>query len=110
MADDSVDGTSAVIAHVFQAQLAGFPEMLVPKHGPILVVVETWSDGVVVARWPEGRLYGEGENDSDAIRALADNLGEFVADICTIRKDHPLGGAALEQWRAITAMFDVVES
>ncbi len=98
-----------VILHAFTAQMSVLPDMLTPKHGPLLVVIETWSDGVVVARWPEGRLYGEADNDSDAIRSLADNLGEFVANIVEIQKTHPLGGAALEQWRAITAMFNVVE-
>src|SRR6266481_4317128 len=48
------------VLYAVNAQLAVFPHWLRPKYGPLLVVIETWSDGVVMARWPEGRLYGEG--------------------------------------------------
>ena len=99
--------TEPTILRAVTAQLAVFEDYLSLKHGPILVVLETWSDGLTVARWPEGRFHGEGSCDADAIRDLAENIEEFVMDTHEILKTHKLAGAALEQWRAIAAMFDV---
>jgi hypothetical protein len=99
-----------ILLYAVNAQLAVFPSWLRPKHGPVLVVLETWSDGRIVARWPEGRLYGEGSCDADAIRDLADNMTDFVTDIVQIRKKHKLAGAALEQWNAVAAMFDILSN
>jgi hypothetical protein len=106
-AEAEQESTDPAVLHAVTAQLAVFPDFLKLKHGPLLVVLETWSDGLTVARWPEGRFHGEGSCDADAIRDLAENIEEFVKDINEIRKTHKLAGAALEQWRAITAMFDI---
>jgi hypothetical protein len=108
--DDHSVSTEPSILHVVTAQLAVFPDTLKLRYGPILVALETWTDGVVVARWPEGRLYGEGSCDTDAIRDLADNIEECAMRICEICKTHKLGGAALEQWRAISAMFCIEQT
>ena len=95
-----------VVLYTFAAQLAVLPEALKPKCGPLLVVVEVWSDGVIAARWPEGRMHGEGSTDADALRDLAENIGELAQHLRQIVKSHKLAGASLEQWQAITAMFD----
>ena len=105
----SADVKKTVLLHALTAQLSVFPACLRPKFGPILIVLEVWSDGKVVAQWPESRLYGEGACYADAIRDLADNLEEVATDLVEIRNAHEFAGAALEQWRAITSMFEICD-
>ena len=104
----SADVQKTVLLHAVTAQLSVFPACLRPKFGPLLIVLEVWSDEKVVAQWPESRLYGEGACYADAIRDLANNLEE-VERIGRDSKTHEFAGAALEQWRAITAMFKICD-
>lgn len=100
---------SVVLMTAVPAYVAVFPQHLKLKHGPLLAVIETWSDGVVAARWAEGRLYGEGACDADAIRALVDNIADCLADLNAAQKTHRLAGAAMEQWMALKAIFAMTD-
>jgi hypothetical protein len=60
------------------AILPVLPSPLVLKHGPLLVTVESWSDGTVVARLPCAALHGDGESDTAAIEDLAASIYDFI--------------------------------
>lgn len=89
------------------AQLPTLPAPLRFLHGPLLVTIETWSDGTVVARFPAGRIYGEGHDDASALEALAERIAEFVETHLLHAHAGRLGGTLVKQWAAITAMIDV---
>jgi hypothetical protein len=89
------------------ALLAVLPEPLKLRHGPLLVSVERWSDGNVVARLPAARLYASGRTEAEALSELAADIADLVQDLtegphATAR----LGGAMLETWRALTVFVD----
>jgi hypothetical protein len=88
------------------AALPVLPMGLRLKHGPILVTLERWSDGVVVARLPAARLEAEAERDADALDNLSELIADLVRDIAITHKGRPLGGAILRQWRALEALID----
>lgn len=96
------------VLRAVNAQLALLPSPLQFKGSPLMVTVETWSDGVVQARWPETALYGEGDNDSSALDALRERLLEFATDMATrIAQGARIGGPLLSQWNAFQALVDV---
>lgn len=43
----------------------------------VLIVVERWSDGAVIARWPEAGLYAYGDDMGDAVDALVEVVEEY---------------------------------
>ncbi len=45
--------------------------------GEVLIHVERWSDGAVIARWPEAGLYAYGADPGDAAEALAEVVEEY---------------------------------
>jgi hypothetical protein len=89
------------------AQLPTLPGPLRFIHGPLLVTIETWSDGVVVARFPAARLYGEGHDDASAMDSLSERIAEFVETHLLQAHAGRLGGTLAKQWAALTAMVDV---
>ena len=89
------------------AQLPTLPAPLRFIHGPLLVTIETWSDGTVVARFPAGRLFGEGHDDAVAMEALSFRIAEFVETHLLHAHAGKLGGTLAKQWAALTAMIDV---
>lgn len=89
------------------AQLPWLPAPLRLIHGPLLVTIETWSDGTVVARFPAGRIYGEAEDDAAALEALAERIAEFVETHLLHALAGKLGGTLAKQWAVLTAMIDV---
>lgn len=89
------------------AQLPMLPAPLRLIHGPLLVTIETWSDGIVVARFPAARLYGEGHDDASAMESLAERLVEHVNTHLLHAHAGKLGGTLARQWGALTAMVDV---
>jgi len=89
------------------AQLPVLPEPLSLKHGPLLISVEKWSDGSVIARLPATRLHAYGDTEASALAALAEDIAEAVVDLTTgpngtVR----LGGAMLDTWRALCALIE----
>lgn len=89
------------------AELAQLPAPLKLKHGPLPVVVETWSDGAVQACWPDTALYGEGENGAMALDALCEQIDEFARDMVERVARAKVGGPLLEQWKAFCKLVDV---
>jgi hypothetical protein len=89
------------------AQLPTMPAPLRLIHGPLLVTIETWSDGGTVARFPAARLYGEGHDDASAMEALCARIAEFVETHLLHAYAGKLGGTLAKQWSALTAMVDV---
>lgn len=89
------------------AQLPTLPAPLRLIHGPLLVTIETWSDGVVVARFPAGRIFGEGHDDAAALEALSERIAEFVGTHLLHAHAGNLGGTLAKQWASLTAMVDV---
>lgn len=89
------------------AQLPLLPAPLRFIHGPLLVTIETWSDGVIVARFPAARLFGEGHDDASAMEALSNRIAEFVETHLLHAHGGRLGGTLAKQWSALTAMVDV---
>jgi hypothetical protein len=95
---------------ILTAVSAQLPTLAAPLHfihGPLLVTVETWSDGTVVARFPAGRLYGEGHDDATAMEALSERITEFVETHLFHAHAGKLAGTLAKQWAALTAMIDV---
>lgn len=89
---------------------AQLPTLAAPLHfihGPLLVTIETWSDGTVVARFPAGRIFGEGHDDAAAMEALSERITEFVETHLFHAHAGKLGGTLAKQWTALTAMIDV---
>ena len=95
------------VVAALSAQLPLLPAPLRFVHGPLLVTIETWSDGTVVARFPAARLFGEGHDDASAIEALSDRIAEFVQTHLVHAHAGRLGGTLAKQWAALTAMIDV---
>lgn len=89
------------------AQLPTLPAPLRLIHGPLLVTIETWSEGGTVARFPAARLYGEGHDDASAMEALSERIAEFVESHLLHAYAGKLGGTLAKQWSALTAMVDV---
>ena len=89
------------------AQLPTLPAPLRLMHGPLLVTIETWSDGVVVARFPAARLHGEAHDDTSAMESLSERIAEFVGTHLLHAHAGKLGGTLAKQWVAVTAMVDV---
>jgi hypothetical protein len=90
------------------AQLATVSSPLRLLHGPIFVTIETWSDGMVQARWPETTLYGEGETDTFALDALRERMLDFAKHLVVLGSAG-LAGPLHRQWLAFRAMVDVSE-
>ena len=95
------------VMHVVVAHLSWLPEPLRLRHGPLLVTIETWSDGVVQARWPETTLFGEGESDVLALDALRERIAEFARDMVPRVATAKIGGPLLRQWKAFGALVDL---
>lgn len=94
------------IVYVVNAQLVTLPAPLRLKV-PIIATVETWSDGVVAARFPAAALYGEAATDTEALRQLGIAVFDFVNDLRDLQKENPIGGGLLEQWNAVLAVVEV---
>ena len=89
------------------AQLPTLPGALRLRHGPLLITVETWSDGVVVARLPAAALWGEGENDAMALHDLGENIATFIGDVRRVLgRGEGIGGALQAQWLSVMALID----
>jgi hypothetical protein len=104
---DQITPRDSVLRSV-TAQLATVSSPLRLLHGPILVTVETWSDGMVQARWPETTLYGEGETDIFALHALRERMLDFAKRLVALGPAE-LAGPLHRQWLAFRAMVDVSE-
>jgi hypothetical protein len=90
------------------AQLPALPAPLRLRHGPLLVTIEYWSDGTVVAKHPALRLYGEGTSDVEALDALGDEIHEAAVDLSDLaRQGVPFGGAAAQMWAALSALVEM---
>ena len=94
------------ILFVCTGQLAALDAPLRLKYGPIAVTLETWSDGVVQARWPEAALHGEGENDALALDALRERIQEFVREVLQAGPER-VDGPLLRHWRAVEGMVEI---
>ena len=83
------------------------PEPLKLRHGPLLINIEHWSDGVVVARLPAAALSAQADTQAVAMEGLAQEIADTVHDLTQgPRKDVPLGGAMLDCWRALSALIE----
>lgn len=95
------------LAFSVTAQLPAVPAPLQLVAGPLLVTIETWSDGTVVARIPSASLYGEGKSDVLALDALAESTLEFATSVKRIQLRSPIGGGLKKQWEAFMGLVDV---
>jgi hypothetical protein len=96
-----------VLAGTTTAILPILREGMALRHGPLLVTIDVWSDGSVVAKLPAARLHAYGETAADALSSLADEIAETVEDLA--RGPHHevrLGGAMLDTWRTLSALVD----
>ena len=89
------------------AVLPVLPEPLRLRHGPLLVTVETWSDGAVTARLPVVGLWASAESDTLALDALGTEIAMFVEDVEPMAKMGGIGGALKRQWEAICALVEM---
>lgn len=105
---DTVQAIDPIIKYSVTAQLPILPDPLRPKT-PLLVTVETWSDGIVAARLPITALYGEGETDAEALNILATAIFEFIVEVKGMLKTGPIGGGLLRQWKALQALVEGID-
>ena len=95
--------TTCVSAHL---PLLPYPLKL--KHGPLLVTLETWSDGTVVARIPALALYADGETDTLALDELGEEILDFASSTKRFITTHEVrGGPLLQQWKGLLEMVDI---
>jgi hypothetical protein len=93
-------------SHVANAILPLLPEPLQLRHGPLIVTLQWWADGAVVADLPICALSGQGATDTEAL----ENLGSIMLDWAAGLKklgDENIGGALQRQWLAFQALVDV---
>lgn len=89
------------------AQLPALSGGLRLRHGPLLITLEHWSDGSVIAKLPSARLYAEGTTQADALYALAEEIEATVRDLTVgPHGAERLGGAMLDTWRALSTLID----
>lgn len=99
--------TEDTVVRAVNTHLALLPAPLKFKQGPLLVTIETWSDGVTQARWPETALYGEGASDALALDALRERIAEFAQDMVSRMARATVKGPLLQQWGAFVELIDV---
>ena len=99
------------VISVVNAHLPSLPSPLRLAAGPLLVTLESWSDGTVVASLPVCGLWADADSDTRAIRALSAEISAFVTDVQSILAcGRPLGGELAERWTALSALVHVPPS
>lgn len=92
------------VVRISVAQLSALPHGHALVGGPLIITIEEWSDGSFAARWPEARLAGGGESDSDALHDLAGNIVELFSTYSHLSRagERFVAGAA-DTWNALRA-------
>jgi hypothetical protein len=90
------------------AQLPLLPEPLALKKGSLLVDIEIWSDGRVLASLPGIGLRAEGESDFEAIWNLADEVRRFLASAKITMGDREgmPDARLLQRWKRLAELVD----
>lgn len=71
------------------------------QRSAILVSVERWSDGAIIARWPEAGLYAYGDDMGDAVEALAEVVEEYWVRMRT--REAPVDPDNHGCWRIVSS-------
>jgi hypothetical protein len=105
--DQQVRSEIRPIDTTITVMLPVLPAPLKLRHGPLLINIEHWSDGVVVARLPAAALSSQADTQAQAMAGLAQDIADTVLDLTQgAHKDAPLGGAMLDCWRALSALIE----
>ena len=87
------------------AQLPVLPAPLRLLQGALLVTIETWDDGSVVASLPCAAVHGSGRSASEAL----EDLGAALLDFAVAMRAHGAAGLAGPlrfEWEAFCALVD----
>jgi hypothetical protein len=96
------------IVSTVSALLPLLPPPLALRHGPLMVTVESWSDGSVVARLPCAALYGSGDSDTAALEDLGSVIFDFVQSVAAlIARKEVIGGPLKRDWENVVALVDI---
>lgn len=96
------------ITHAVNAQLPFLPAPLRLLHGPLMVTVESWSDGTVVARIPSPPIYSDAENDTLALMALGDEILEYAESVLELLSiGEELAAPTAYQWETFKSLVDI---
>jgi hypothetical protein len=97
-----------VMVSSVSAILPLLPDPLTLRYGPLLVTVESWSDGSVVARLPCAALYGSGESDAAALDDLGSVIYDFVGSLRgLLARGESIGGPLKKDWENVSALVDM---
>ncbi len=91
----------------WMAHLLFVPEPLRLRQGPIPVVVRLWTDGLYEAHMTDALLYGEGEDEAEALDSLRANLIDSWVRLESLSMSHRLGRAPARTWLALRSMLEV---
>jgi len=81
------------------------------RRGPLLVLLEVWSDGTHQARWPEAVLHGEGLTEEEALTSLRACIGDFVQEMREGEaRGDVLGGRLQTRWEVVQAAVETGEA
>jgi hypothetical protein len=90
------------------AILPVLPAPLALTHGPLIVTIETWSDGSVVARLPCAALYGSGDSDTAALEDLGIVISDFIGSMRgLVGADKAIAGPLKRDWENVSALVDM---
>lgn len=96
------------ITHIVNAQLPFLPKPLHLLHGPLMVTIESWSDGTVVARLPSPPIYSDAENDTLALMALGDEILEYAESVLELLSaGEELAAPTAYQWETFKSLVDI---
>ena len=111
LSSGSVDlGRPATLVACVNASLPVLRAPLTLRYGPLLVSIDHWSDGSVVARLPAARLHAYGSTEAEALSFLGEDIADLVLDLTTgEHAQRRLGGAMLEAWRVLSALVEAPE-
>jgi hypothetical protein len=101
----------ATIVRTYNALLPLLPPPLKLLQGSLLITIEEWSDGNVVADLPCAGIASDGcINDILAIEDLSFNILEQIEECLEHRKDHPEAQYANQnQWDMLCALIDITK-
>jgi hypothetical protein len=93
-------------ARIANALLPLLPEPLSLRHGPLLVTLQWWPDGLVVADLPACALYGSGDSDTAALEDLGNVMLDWASGVNALGEENIAGGLR-RQWLAFKALVEV---